>query len=116
MLYLPQPFFTKNKSNPLKSEKRNYPVDFSNTYSELESIKIQLDDHLNILELPLRVKDNSHYASYSNFIFKGKNEFEINRHFSIKKISFQPSEYRELQRIYNTMTNTDQNQIVLSVN
>ena len=116
MLYLPMPFFTKNKTNPLKTEKRFYPVDYANTFSELESIKIHLEDNMDILELPLKVKDNSRYASYGNFIFKGEKEFELNRQFAIKKLSFQPAEYKELRRIYNTMTNSDQNQIVISVN
>ena len=116
MLYLSAPFFTKSKTNPLKTEKRFYPVDYANTFIELESVNIHLADNMSILELPLRVKDNSRYASYSNFIFKGEKEIELNRQFSIKKLSFQPVEYKELRRIYNTMTNSDQNQIVIAVN
>ena len=115
MLYLPAPLFTKNKSNPLKTPKRLYPVDYSNTFSELESVKIKLADNMSIVELPRKVKDNSRYASYSSFIFKGKNSFELNRHFAIKKVSFQPSEYKELKRIYDSMTSSDQNQFVISV-
>ncbi len=116
MIYMSAPFLTKTKNNPLKSETRNYPVDYDNTFSELEAVKIHLADNMSIMELPHKIKDNSRFASYSNFAFKGEKEFEVNRHFAIKKVSFQPSEYKDLRRIYHKMINSDQNQIVIAVN
>ena len=114
IIYMPQPMLSRLNSNPLVLEKRNYPVDFSYILDHTEVVKINLPENLQISEVPLRIKDNSRYASFSSFCFKGKNSVELNRKFTLKKISFRPSEYKELRRIYDTMTNSDQNQIVLT--
>jgi hypothetical protein len=116
LIYMPTPMLNKENSNPLKAKKRLYPVDFAYPMSESESVKFSLADNMGIDELPEKIKDKSRYASFSTFCFKSDQKFELNRQFVIKKTSFMPSEYKELRRIYNSMVNSDQSQIVLTIN
>jgi hypothetical protein len=116
MVYLPVPLLSGVKSSPFVSESRSFPVDYPYEQTEVEYMTINLPADMQVSDLPAKSSDRSRYAAFTSVCFKGEQKIELNRNFSLRKTSFQPSEYKDLRHIYNSMVNADQGQIVLNIN
>ena len=115
MVYLPVPLLSGLKSSPFVSESRSFPVDYAYEETEVEYVTINLPADMQVSDLPAKASDRSKYAAFTSVCFKGEQKVELNRNFSLRKTSFQPSEYKDLRHIYDSMVSADQGQIVLNI-
>lgn len=113
--YYFNPFIANRQdSNPLKDEKRNYPVDFGAPFDNTYSIKITLPAEYTIDEMPkskvLALPGNG--ARYLYNIAQFGNTVSITSTLSINRGIFSQEEYPNLREFYNQMVAKQAEQIV----
>jgi hypothetical protein len=101
--------------NPFKTEKREYPVDFVNTFEEFYMAKIAIPEGYAIEELPqskiFALANNAGRYTY-NLIQTG-NVLTLISSFSINKPMFIQDDYHHLREFYNLVIAKQAEQIVL---
>ena len=106
---------TKLESNPFKSEKREYPVDFGNKIESVYSCKIVVPDGYMVDELPqskvLALPENG--GKYIYNMTQIGNTISFTSNFSINKNQFSQMEYPILREFYNQVVAKQAEQIVL---
>jgi Domain of Unknown Function with PDB structure (DUF3857) len=110
------PFVTsQTQSNPFKSEKREYPVDFGNSIDKIYLCKITLPETLMVDELPkskvIALPANAGKYMY-NAVQTG-NIISITSTFQINRSLFMQEEYPNLKEFYNQVIAKQAEQIVV---
>lgn len=113
MVYFAPILLTKITENPFEREKRNFPVDYSYTFSNSERSKITIPDGFKIIEIPTKTRANMSKISFISLLLTGENTVEVTRNFRLRKKTVNPSEYTELRNLYDKMVEADEGQIVL---
>jgi hypothetical protein len=114
LIYFSPPYLSKIKSNPFKSQKRYFPVDYPFPFTHNENIKISIPAGYTLSEVPPKSKLAFQNISFSLFSFNTGSELEMQRVFKISNESFMPAEYKNLRQLYDEMVAADQKQIILS--
>ncbi|MGD9898663.1 MAG: hypothetical protein AB7T22_06005, partial [Calditrichaceae bacterium] len=114
IVYFTPPFITRTKKNPFIREKRQFPVDYLYDYTQTETIMINFPDSYSISEKPKVSSGRMENLSFSKIYFGNENSIECRRKFNLGRTQFQPKEYTILRKIYDTIVNSDQDQIVLN--
>jgi hypothetical protein len=107
------PFF---KSNPLKLERREYPVEFNYPYLIKESIFITLPEGYRVSEFPnalnIRMPDNS--AQYTYQVVVSGSNLIINTNFILRKSQFLPEEYEGIKQFFQIIIDKQNELVVLA--
>jgi hypothetical protein len=114
LIYFSPPYLSKTKSNPFKSQKRYFPVDYPYSVTYNEKIKIEVPAGYTLSEEAPKFKLSFQNISFSLFSFSAEKELEVQRVFKIYNQSFMPAEYKNLRQLYDEMVATDQKQIILN--
>ena len=114
LIYFAPPYLSKIKSNPFKSQKRYFPVDYSYPVTYNEKIKINIPAGCTLSEAAPKSKLAFQNISFSLFSFSAENELELQRVFKIYNESFMPAEYKNLRQLYDELVASDQKQIILN--
>lgn len=110
------PFITgREDENPFKTEKREYPVDFGNTFEEMYFAKITIPDQYVVEELPatklFALPENAGRYTYS-FTQTG-NVINLTSQLVINRPMFSQDQYQSLREFYNQMIAKQAEQVVL---
>lgn len=115
VLYFDPFVSSRQESNPFKSEKREYPVDFGSSIEKMVMIKLTLPDNYVIDELPqskiLRLPDNS--AKYTYNATQAGNIVSVTSNFQLNNSLFVQDVYPDLREFYNKVIAKQAEQIVL---
>lgn len=114
LIYFSPPYLSKIKSNPFKSQKRYFPVDYPYSVTYNEKIKINIPAGYTLSEAAPKSKLAFQNISFSLFSFSAENELELQRVFKIYNESFMPAEYKNLRQLYDEIVASDQKQIILN--
>jgi hypothetical protein len=114
LIYFAPPYLSKIKSNPFKSQKRYFPVDYPYPVTYNEKIKINIPAGCTLSEAAPKSKLAFQNISFSLFSFSAENELELQRVFKIYNESFMPAEYKNLRQLYDELVASDQKQIILN--
>ena len=105
----------REDENPFKTEKREYPVDFGNTFEEFYQAKIAVPDGYSIEELPqskvVTLPENAARYSYS-FTQMG-NVINFSSSLAINRAMFSQDQYPNLREFYNQVIAKQAEQVVL---
>lgn len=115
MLYLNPFFIWRTEENPFKSEKREYPVDFSSPFDQTYLVKITVPDNYTVEELPVSraamLANNSGKLVIS--VTRMGNTINVTNTFQINRSLFTQEEYPNLREFYNVLVAKQTEQIVL---
>lgn len=115
VLYLDPFIYSRQKENPFKSEKREYPVDFGSPMEETILFKIAIPEGYVVDELPqskvIAMPENG--ARYVYNITQSGNQIAFTSMFHINKSLFTQLEYPYLREFYNQIVAKQAEQIVL---
>jgi hypothetical protein len=114
LVYFTPPYLSKQKSNPFKSEKRDFPVDYPYASNNVEKIKFKIPAGFTLSETPPKAKMVFQGISFNLFSLSIDNEIEIQRIFKLGKESYPALEYKNLRQVYNEMVSADQKQIIFN--
>lgn len=114
MVYLPSPIIEKLESNPFKSEKRNFPVEYNYSYSSSEIFKLKIPENLTIIEQPNMSRQMHKGLSFSNSVQFHENEIKFERYYSRTSNFYNPIEYKSLRDIFAKIVSTDDGVVVFS--
>ena len=105
----------REDENPFKTEKREYPVDFGNTFEELYMVKIAVPEGYAVEELPaskvVALPENAARYSYS-FVQNG-NVINLTSSLLINRALFSQDQYTNLREFYNQVIAKQAEQVVL---
>ena len=108
------PLLTAESENIFVREKRSFSVDFNYKTKFSENVKINFADCYQLNDFPKRLSTYISSLSFRKIYFKIDNSIECNRSYDLKKTRFSVMEYPNLREIYETMVNSDQDQIVIT--
>lgn len=115
MIYLDPFIHSSHKSNPFKSEVREYPVDFGSPMEQTFFFKLAIPENYAIDELPeskiISMPENG--ARYIYNVSQNGNLITITSMFHINKSMFTQLEYPYLREFYNQIVAKEAEQIVL---
>lgn len=95
---------------------RKYPVYFDYPYVEMDEVRIQLPDALQVDTLPSPAQVRLPYAAYGSNFTQGGREIVVTRQLAMGGNIFPVNQYPELRDFYLKARNSDQQQILLKVN
>ncbi|HRZ31922.1 MAG TPA: DUF3857 domain-containing protein [Flavobacterium sp.] len=114
MLFNPLLFLTKS-INPLKAETRKLPIDFIFSQSDKTIINITIPTGFEVEYLPKSITmitpDNG--AVYKFSIQSEKNKIQITTSLDLNSIFFDPQEYQDIKKIFNTVAEKNTEKIIL---
>lgn len=104
----------KLDENPFTSPKRDYPVDYGNTFNESYQISITIPDGYVVEEIPQNLSLTLADKSVKFICQTGTvgNSVMLNYKFLVEKPIFIPSEYESLKNLYDRMILKQTEQIV----
>lgn len=104
----------KLEENPFTSPKRDYPVDYGNTFNESYQISIAIPEGYVVEEIPQNLSLTLEDKSVRFICQTGQigNSVMLNYKFLIEKPLFIPSEYESLKNLYDRMILKQSEQIV----
>jgi hypothetical protein len=110
------PFFIeREEANPFKSETREYPIDFGNTFDRVHITKINIPAQYDIEEIPTN-KAIALPNSGGRFLFnvnKTNNTIMLTSSLQINRAIFTQEEYGAIRELYTQMIAKQAEQIVL---
>jgi len=95
---------------------RNFPVDFSFGRTEIDSLTFLLPKTLVLDEKPDDVSIDNEFGSYLRKTVAEGNQILVIRKLAIKKNTYSPSKYREIQNFFNQINDYDQQGFIFSRN
>ncbi len=114
-IYFSPLLFLKNSSNPFVSEKREYPVDFNFPNEVTRMITINLPEGYQIESIPssksFSLKDDLIKFTYN--INGTDNRIQVSCILQINTSIIGPENYQDLKTLYDEMTKTENEKIVL---
>lgn len=114
LVYFSPPYLSKQQSNPFKSDKRDFPIDYRYASNNVEKIKFKIPAGFTLNETPPKAKMVFQGISFNLFSLSIDNEIEIQRIFKLGKESYPALEYKNLRQVYNEMISADQKQIIFN--
>ena len=104
----------KLDENPFTTPKRDYPVDYGNTFNEYYQISIVIPEGYVVEEIPQNISLTLEDKSVRFICQTGQigNSVMLNYKFLVEKPLFIPSEYESLKNIYDQMILKQSEQIV----
>ncbi|MBL0741816.1 DUF3857 domain-containing protein [Chryseolinea lacunae] len=115
VIYLDVVSLSRDKENPFKAEKREYPVDFGSPYEEMYLARIVIPEGYVADEIPkpkiLLLPENS--AKYSYNITQFGNTLNVASQLQVNRSLFTQDEYVHLREFYAQMVAKQAEQIVL---
>lgn len=116
-IYLELMLFDKLNSNPFKSDKRNYPIDFAYPIIRSYIIKIQIPDNMKFSEIPesFRMKLSDNAASFTYNIATSGNVIQLTSKLYINKTFFLMDEYPDLKEFYNQVIKKQSEPLIISI-
>ena len=114
-IYFNPMFFGRTESNPLKNPKRNFPVDYAYGRKLNYALNLKLPHGYSVQELPQSITLDipGEGARYSRSVLVDGNTLKINSQLHIRKIRFQPNEYKALRDFYDRLVAAQAEQVVL---
>lgn len=113
LMYLTPPFISGRNKNPYVRETRNFPVDYSYTYSTKETLTLNFPQGYTMNEKPTESKRRMKRFNYSKIFLLDENYLECRRNFEIGRKEFTTNEYPLLKNAYDSIVESDQQIIVL---
>ncbi|MGH1364289.1 MAG: DUF3857 domain-containing protein [Calditrichia bacterium] len=113
-LYISAPAIDAYKENPLKSETRYFPVEFTYNNASNEVMKIKLPEGFQLNEIPKMAKVGQKKLRYVNMWRLEESMLTIERQFMRRSVVFPASQYKNLRGFYDYAVKFDQQQVVLS--
>ncbi len=114
-IYLNPTVLGKLTQNPLKMEKRTFPVDFAYERTKSYAIDLAVPEGYEVAEVPrevtLRLPRNG--GGYRRVVNTVDGEIQIRRILEINQIVFRPEEYKTIRDFYGQIVSYDAEQIVL---
>lgn len=109
--------FLHKKTNPLKLEKRLFPLNLSSGRSYVYLINISIPQNYEIAELPknLSLKLPEGWGTFSYKISSNKNEIKLSVKEKIQKSFYTPKEYLTLKKIFEQVVKKEKELIVLKL-
>jgi hypothetical protein len=115
VMYINPFVLMQTNSNPFKSEKREYPVDFAFAKDEMYFMTITIPDGYAVEELPkskvILLPENG--SKYTYNITHNGNQITVTSVFAINKSIFTQVEYPHVREYYNQIVAKQAEQIVL---
>lgn len=107
-----EPFYDEN---PLKLDKRDFPVEFNYPVSLQRSCTIKLLEGMEVSELPqsIAIQLPNSSGSFTYQCAKGPSSVQINTTLNIRKDLFLPEEYLDLKKFIQTIIEKQNEMIVL---
>ena len=99
--------------NPLKEEKRDYPIDMIYPESKSFTHTIKIPDGYTIKQLPETKSYNSNTFILVYLFTRNENELSISANYQFKKAIYQANEYELLKRYFNMIIDYFNQTIVL---
>ncbi len=113
MVYLTPALIHRLQSNPFKREKRSFPVEFSYSRVYEEKVNLTIPENYQTLETPISLRKLSRDLYFTSVCQADSNLVKFQRHFTLNKVFYDPTEYPALRDTYEQIVNSDQGQIVL---
>ena len=114
-LYIQPLLFLTETSNPFKSEKRNFPVDFVTPWQEKNTISIDIPAGYKVESVPetMAISMAENYGTFKFQVLQSPKKIKILAIAQINKAVFTPEFYPELKEFYNRMVKKQSEKIVL---
>lgn len=115
MLYFTPVLSDRTTENPFTSPKREFPVDFGSSTSDVYQLVLQIPKGYKVEEVP----QNKSFtlpgkgATYYYQVTQTESAIALSTRFTIDKTLYLPSEYQALREFYNTIVAKEAEQIVL---
>ncbi len=113
MVYCPSSLIHRRQSNPFKSEKRLFPVEFNYGFASEEIVDLTLPEGFEIVEIPEVQKVTSLGVRFQSDCQADSNRVRFQRMFSVNRVYYTPAQYPRLRNAYAKIVSADQGQIVL---
>ncbi|HEX7400708.1 MAG TPA: DUF3857 domain-containing protein [candidate division Zixibacteria bacterium] len=114
ILYVNPTIFTRLESNPFKNENRNYPVEFSYPFNEIEEVELVIPDGFEVKDLPVNVYREIPGTTFRKTFSLDANLIKCHRRFDIVQIAFPIEQYQSLRDFYQDIVSADNLQLVLT--
>ncbi len=113
MVYCPSSLLHRRQSNPFKSEKRLFPVEFNYGFASEEIVDLTLLEGFEVVEVPEVQKVISLGVRFQSDCQADSNRVRLQRTFSVNRVYYTPAQYSRLRNAYTKIVSADQGQIVL---
>jgi len=114
MFYIEPPIIDLFGSNPFKSEKRNYPVEYNYKISSAETVELTLPEGMNVVEMPGRINLIHDGINFTCIFSETDNSIKCQRRYLRQKNTFKTREYNSLRDYYSKLVGAEGSLIVLS--
>jgi hypothetical protein len=103
------------KENPLKSETRNFPIDYACPIEQVFYMTYQVPEGYKVEELPkpLRIMWRDGSVKFDYLIANSEDKIQISSKFVLTRAIFKPEEYKMLRDLYAQIVTKQEEQIVL---
>jgi hypothetical protein len=114
-IYFNPMFFGRTESNPLKNPQRTFPVDYAYARTLLYTANLKLPEGYTVQELPgnLALALPGDAAQFRRVMDIQGNILQMISQTVIRKVRFQPGEYKALREFYDRIVAAHADQIVL---
>ncbi|PWI29113.1 hypothetical protein DI383_13255 [Flavobacteriaceae bacterium LYZ1037] len=114
-LYINPFLFKLMSENPLKLQERTYPIDFGYKDAYLYTLKIDLNDNYDILEIPedlnISLPNNKGLYIFSTKVID--NDIVLYFKFTFKETIYNPEYYESLKVFMGTIVDTQKNSLIV---
>jgi len=113
-LYMKAPALAAYSENPLKSEKRYFPVEYTYYEASTEIMSIELPEGFTVSELPQPSRVGKKKLRYANTWSMDEGKLKVERTFMRRSVVFPSSQYANLRGFFDYTVKFDQQQVVLA--
>jgi len=110
---MPLAVFQGNDTNPLRHEKRKFPVYFHYAYSEIDEISIELPPELEVDSMPKSKRITDEVGVYESAYGHGNNNVSMKRTMAISGFYYPVKYYSNLRGYFDKVASADQDNVVL---
>jgi hypothetical protein len=114
-IYFNPMFFGRTESNPLKNPQRTFPVDYAYGRTLVYTVNVKLPQGYTVQELPrnLALSLPGDAAQFRRVTEMQGNNLQMISQTVIRKVRFQPQEYKALREFYDRIVAAHAEQVVL---
>lgn len=114
-IYFSPMLFDAITENPFKSEKREYPIDYSFPYTDKYILNYTLPNGYEIesMPAPINMKLGDNLGAFKCLLNKGENSIQVIVQFDINTPIISPEYYEDIKVFYQKMLEKQQQKIVL---
>ncbi len=116
LVYFAFPLFSASKTNPFKSERRYFDVDYKYTAKTSEEIRLILPKNLSVIETPVKKRFGIKDYTFGKYYLNNDSSIICSRIETIKSKSVRPKDYPSLKKMTENIISSDQEQLVLKKN